>query len=57
MERSFQKNISDNFNILNNLMKTKIFINLPTKDLDKATAFYEEIGFTKNPKFSDENAS
>ncbi len=38
-------------------MKTKIFINLPTKDLDKATAFYEEIGFTKNPKFSDENAS
>ena len=38
-------------------MKTKIFINLPTKDLDKATAFYEKIGFTKNPKFSDENAS
>ena len=38
-------------------MQTKIFINLPTQDLPKATAFYEEIGFTKNPQFSDDNAS
>jgi predicted lactoylglutathione lyase len=38
-------------------MSTKVFINLPTQNLEKATAFYEAIGFTKNPKFSDENAS
>ena len=38
-------------------MSTKTFINLPTKNLEKATAFYEAIGFTKNPQFSDENAS
>src|SRR3990167_8659317 len=38
-------------------MSTKTYINLPTKQLDKATAFYETIGFTKNPQFSDENAS
>jgi len=34
-----------------------IYINLPVADLPKATAFYEAIGFTKNPDFSDENAS
>ena len=38
-------------------MSTKTFINLPTKNLAKATAFYEAMGFTKNPQFSDENAS
>lgn len=36
---------------------SKIYINLPVTDLPKATAFYESIGFTKNPQFSDENAS
>jgi predicted lactoylglutathione lyase len=36
---------------------SKIFINLPVIDLAKATAFYEAIGFTKNPQFSDENGS
>lgn len=35
----------------------KIFINLPVSDLPKATAFYEALWFTKNPKFSDNNAS
>lgn len=35
----------------------KVFINLPVADLSKATAFYEAIGFTKNPQFSDEKAS
>lgn len=39
------------------MWKTKIFINLPVTDLAKATAFYEAIWFTKNPQFSDDNAS
>ncbi len=38
-------------------MSTKIFINLPTKDLTKATAFYEALGCIKNPNFSNETAS
>jgi predicted lactoylglutathione lyase len=35
----------------------QIFINLPVHDLKKATAFYEAIGATRNPQFSDDTAS
>jgi uncharacterized protein len=35
----------------------QIFINLPVRDLKKATAFYAAIGFTQNPQFSDDTAS
>jgi uncharacterized protein len=34
-----------------------IFVNLPVKDLAAATRFYEAIGCTKNPQFSDDKAS
>jgi uncharacterized protein len=34
-----------------------LYINLPVTDLDKATAFYQAIGFTKNKDFSNTNAS
>ena len=34
-----------------------IFVNLPVEDVAKATAFYEAIGFEKNPQFSNEQAS
>lgn len=34
-----------------------IFVNLPVTDLVKATAFYEAIGATKNPQFSNHLAS
>jgi predicted lactoylglutathione lyase len=34
-----------------------IFINLPVSDLAAATRFYEAIGCTKNPQFSDENSA
>jgi predicted lactoylglutathione lyase len=34
-----------------------VYINLPVADLPKATAFYEAIGFTRHPEFSDEKAS
>ncbi len=35
----------------------QIYVNLPVSDLVKSTAFYEALGFTKNPNFSDTNAS
>ena len=35
----------------------QIFVNVPVSDLAKSTAFYEALGFTKNPDFSDDNAS
>lgn len=38
-------------------MTKQVFINFPVSDLAKSTAFYEALGFTKNPDFSDENAS
>ena len=38
-------------------MSKLIFINLPVTDLERATAFYEAVGATKNPQFSDNTAS
>jgi hypothetical protein len=38
-------------------MSRLIFINLPVADLARSTAFYEAVGFTKNPQFSDDTAS
>ncbi|ACT92991.1 VOC family protein [Dyadobacter fermentans] len=38
-------------------MATKIFVNLPVKDLNKSKTFFEGLGFTFNPQFSDENAA
>lgn len=38
-------------------MTKQVFINLPVSDLERSTAFYEKLGFTKNPDFSDEKAS
>jgi len=38
-------------------MAKMIFVNLPVKDVARATAFYEAIGATKNPQFSDDTAS
>lgn len=34
-----------------------IFVNLPVRDLGKAVHFYAAIGFTQNPKFSDDTAA
>lgn len=39
------------------IMAKQIFVNLPVRGLQKSTAFYEALGFTKNPAFSDDNAS
>lgn len=38
-------------------MTQMIFVNLPVADLVKSQAFYEAIGFTNNPAFSDETAA
>lgn len=38
-------------------MPKAIFVNLPVRDVAAATAFYEAIGFEKNPMFSNEQAS
>ena len=38
-------------------MGKQIYINLPVSDLEKSTAFYESLGFKKNPVFSDDHAS
>ena len=38
-------------------MSKMIFVNLPVHDLRKSTAFYEAVGGTQNPQFSDEASS
>jgi len=38
-------------------MSRLIFVNLPVADLDRSIAFYEAIGATRNPMFSDETAA
>lgn len=38
-------------------MSRMIFVNLPVTDLPRARAFYEAIGFTNNPQFTDETAA
>ena len=38
-------------------MAKMIFVNLPVSDLKRADAFYQAIGATKNPQFSDDTAS
>ena len=38
-------------------MATKVFINLPVKDLNKSKAFFEKLGHSFNPQFTDENAA
>ncbi|MCA0433343.1 MAG: hypothetical protein LCH46_08770 [Proteobacteria bacterium] len=38
-------------------MGTKIFVNLPVRDLPASMAFYRALGFSFNPHFSDETAA
>lgn len=37
-------------------MPTKVFINLPVKDLARSMDFFQNLGFSFNPQFSDEKA-
>jgi predicted lactoylglutathione lyase len=38
-------------------MTTKMFVNLPVKDLGKSVKFFSALGFKFNPQFTDENAT
>lgn len=39
------------------MMSTMVFVNFPVKDVKASTVFYETLGFTLNPDFSDEETS
>ncbi len=38
-------------------METKVFINLPVKDLEKSKGFFESLGFSFNPQLTDEKSA
>lgn len=38
-------------------MSTMIFVNLPVKDLKRSVEFFTELGYTFDPRFTDENAT
>ena len=38
-------------------MGTKIFVNLPVKDLNKSKEFFAKLGFTFNPQFTNQDAA
>lgn len=38
-------------------MATKIFVNLPVKDLNRSVEFFTKLGYTFNPQFTDEKAT
>jgi len=38
-------------------MSKMIFVNLPVTDLARAKSFYEALGFTNNPQFSDDGTA
>lgn len=38
-------------------MVKQIFVNLPVKDLNKTVQFFTKLGFSFNPRFTDENAT
>lgn len=38
-------------------MSTMVFVNFPVKDVEASTRFYEALGFSLNPDFSNEDTS
>lgn len=38
-------------------MATKIFVNLPVKDLARSVEFFTKLGYTFDPRFTDSNAT
>ncbi|MGL4644400.1 MAG: VOC family protein, partial [Vagococcus fluvialis] len=38
-------------------MSTMVFVNFPVKDVKASTRFYEALGFSLNPDFSNEDTS
>jgi uncharacterized protein len=52
----FDKHTNNN-NQKPDIMSTKIFVNLPVKDLKKSMDFFSKLGFTFNPQFTDDTAA
>ena len=38
-------------------MHKKIFVNLPVKNLSRSVEFFTKLGYSFNPRFTDENAT
>ncbi|HOI29618.1 MAG TPA: VOC family protein [Melioribacteraceae bacterium] len=38
-------------------MAQKIFVNLPVKDINRSIEFFSKLGYSFNPKFTDQNAT
>ena len=38
-------------------MASKIFVNLPVKDLKRSMGFFDKLGFKNNPQFTDDTAA
>jgi uncharacterized protein len=38
-------------------MESKIFVNLPVRDLGRSTAFFTKLGYEFNPQFTDDKAA
>lgn len=38
-------------------MSSKLFVNLPVKDLNRSVEFFTKLGYQFNPQFTDENAT
>jgi uncharacterized protein len=45
------------FSLSPDSMKTKIFVNIPVRELNKSVDFFTKLGFNFNPQFTDENAT
>lgn len=45
------------FDVQRRKMITKIFVNLPVRDLNNTIDFFTKLGFSFNPQFTDENAT
>jgi hypothetical protein len=37
-------------------MSTKVFVNLPVKDLERSKAYWQKLGYSFNPQFTDDKA-
>lgn len=55
MSNNMQNNLAKQ-NLESN-SKTKIFVNLPVKNLKESMDFFSKLGFNFNPMFTDENAA
>ena len=45
------------FTIKHKIMPTKVFINLPVRNLEKSMDFFQGLGFSFNPQFTDEKGA